>query len=231
MARYGEINNGSWMVNGEQNLDVCVVVCGDDMAEARRKVCAFGRGVKADDGQERLEGALFRRGRPGKVGQFVMWEFHEWPSETHDEDADRAAKMKFAAVSERANAAVVFALSREAAQAGYMTVRPNVSEDMPIVLVVGGDAAHRQDTLKWTHEHGIPRGDAASGKRPKVNASVDPAATRKARRRNSKRMKSVYQYAFCVEDTPDDRGGTSGMAAAGAALLDADHGDGKCVLM
>ena len=139
--------------------------------------------------------------------------------------------MKFAAVSERANAAVVFALSREAAQAGYMTVRPNVSEDTPIVLVVEGDAAHRQDTLRWTHEHGIPRGDAASGKRPKVNASVDPAATRKPRRRNSKRMKSVYQYAFCVEDTPDDRGGTSGMAAAGAALLDADHGDGKCVLM
>ena len=125
MARYGEINNGSWMVNGEQNLDMCVVVCGDDMVEARRKVCAFGRGVKADDGQvrrdvkarhawscvaqhsfchahfaharaqERLEGALFRRGRPGKIGQFVMWEFHEWPSETHDEDADRAAKVSW----------------------------------------------------------------------------------------------------------------------------------------
>ena len=142
--------------------------------------------------------------------------------------------MKFAAVSERANAAVVFALSREAAQAGYMTVRPNVSEDTPIVLVVGGDAARRQDTLKWTHEHGIPRGDAASGKRPKVNASVDPGETRKARRRSSgtlRRMKSVYQYAFCVEDTPDVRGGTSGMATAAAALLDADLGFGKCVLM
>ena len=53
MAKYGEINSGSWVVNGEERLEVCGVVYGDDMVEARRKVCAFGRGEKADDGQVR----------------------------------------------------------------------------------------------------------------------------------------------------------------------------------
>lgn len=138
--------------------------------------------------------------------------------------------MKFAAVSDRANAVVVFAASREAAHTGYITVRPNVSEETPIVLVVGGDAVHRQDALKWVHKQGIPRGDAAGGKRTNVSANVDASATRKARRRSSgslRRIKSVYQYAFCVEDTPDGRGG---MDAVGAALVDGGRDD-KCVLM
>lgn len=200
------------------------------MVETRRMVHAFGRGSQADDlaievGQEPLQCTTYHKGWPGKVSRFVLWEFQEYPTEKGDEEAERAAQKSFAHVSDRAHAGVVVAFSPEGAEAGYLKIRPTVSEDTPIILVVGGDAARAEETLKWVDAQGIPRGDTERARRATAKTIAG-----KQRRRSSgtlRRMKSVYQYAFaCAEDSAE-----SGMAKVAGVLLTDAGDDGRCALM
>ena len=106
-----------------------------------------------------------------------------------------------------------------------MKIRPTVSEDTLIILVVWGDAAHRENTLRWVDAQGIPR-DNEKARR----ATAKGVAATKQRRRSSgtlKRMKSVYQYALaCVEERAE-----SGMGKVACVLLTDAGNNGRCVLM